>query len=236
MELFKEKEYATGILGKVSHSTPKESFKWDYEFDRDDLGSGRSPSKYYQRTKAFLDKCKRDNKPFYFMVNSHDPHRPFFNPSLPLQNGEEKPSRIYSSEEITVPGFVSDLPEVRKELSYYFNSTRRLDDTFGKVMQALDESGLADNTIVIFISDNGSAIPFAKANTYYASNRTPFLIRWPKVIPAGKVNTDDYISMVDLMPTLLDATGISISQELDGTSFFPSVEGQKTTAARQGIL
>ena len=72
--------YLAGILGKVGHSTPKNSMKWDYQFDRKELGNGRNPEIYYQRSKTFLERSKRAGKPFYFMVNSHDPHRPYCNP------------------------------------------------------------------------------------------------------------------------------------------------------------
>lgn len=227
MEILRNNGYDVGILGKLSHSTPKANFKWDYAFDQPDLGDGRNPALYYQRAKTFLEKCKAEDKPFYFMVNSHDPHRPYFNPDLPLTKGEEMPSRIYKPDEITVPGFVSDLPQVRKELSYYYNSTRRLDDTFGKVMQALEESGYADNTLVIFLSDNGIAIPFAKANTYYASNRTPLLVRWPNVVTPNTVNDNDLIPSVDIMPTILDALSISLPQKVDGESFLPLLKNKK---------
>ncbi|MFN2439642.1 MAG: sulfatase-like hydrolase/transferase, partial [Chitinophagaceae bacterium] len=152
MEILRSHNYATGILGKLSHSTPKADFKWDYQFDQQDLGFGRSPSLYYNGTKAFLDDCRKKDKPFYFMINSNDPHRPFFNPNESseilaqrmnqpkeriemLLKDQEAPSRIYSPDEINVPGFLPDLPKVREELSYYFNSVKRLDDAFGKVMQ-----------------------------------------------------------------------------------------------------
>ncbi|WP_165384758.1 sulfatase family protein [Sphingobacterium corticibacterium] len=227
MEILREHHYALGVLGKAEHATPKDNFEWDYIFDQADLGNGRSPALYYERTKTFLSERKEDNKPFFLLVNSHDPHRPYFNPDLPLDHGEERPSRIYSPEEISVPGFLPDLPGVREELSHYFNSTRRLDDTFGTVLQALKESGLAENTVVIFLSDNGIAMPFAKANTYHASNRTPFLVYWPGVTKAASVNDWDFISTVDLVPTLLEGLGIPLLST-DGQSFFPLLkDGQQ---------
>ncbi|GAA4800724.1 sulfatase [Olivibacter ginsenosidimutans] len=227
MEILRKHHYTVGILGKLGHSTPKSDFIWDYAFDQADLGDGRSPSLYYERTKAFFEQCKKGDKPFYFMVNSHDPHRPFFDPEIPLKNGQERPSKIYAPEDITVPGFVPDLPGVRKELSYYFNSVRRLDDTFGRVMQALEESGYANNTLVIFLSDNGIAIPFAKANAYYASNRTPFLVRWLGVTKEGTANDDDFIATVDYLPTLLDALHIPLPDGVDGRSFLPLLQGKQ---------
>lgn len=219
MEVLRNNNYSVGIMGKVGHSTPKNNFEWDYTVQPENLGDGRSPQQYYLHTKQFIENCKKSNKPFYLMVNSHDPHRPYFDPSLPLTGGAEKPSRIYTPDEITVPGFVTDLPLVRKELSYYYNSTRRLDDTFGKVLQALEESGEADNTLIVFLSDNGIAIPFAKCNVYEASNRTPLIIKWPGVTIAGTVNENDYVPTIDFYPTLLDALGIPSPLKTDGRSF-----------------
>jgi N-sulfoglucosamine sulfohydrolase len=163
------------------------------------------------------------------MVNSDDPHRPYFNPESPRAHsrGIKSPSKLYNPEEIEVPGFVPDLPEVRKEISWYFNSVKRFDDTFGKVMLALEESGFADNTIVVFISDNGIAIPFSKANTYFASNRSPWIMRWPGVIKAGVVDKEHFISSVDYLPTLLEALQIVPPDNLDGKSFLPLLSGEK---------
>ncbi len=226
IDTFKQNDYLTGILGKVSHSTPKETSEWDYAFDQKELGNGRNPEIYYQRSKVFLERCKKENKPFYFMVNSHDPHRPFCNPKK-LTKGAAIPSQIYKPSEVSVPGFLPDLPGVREEIAMYLNSTRRLDDTFGKVMQALDELGYADNTLVIFMSDNGIAVPFAKCNTWFHSSRTPFLVRWPNEIKAGSVNKHDFISEVDLAPSLIELTGIKGMTDLDGQSIVSLLKGEK---------
>lgn len=229
MAILKKQGYRTGVLGKIHHSTPDRMFDWDYVIDKPELGRGRNPSLYYQHTKTFIQQCKTEGKPFYLMVNSHDPHRPFFNPNSPnaLSGGAKSPSRIYTPEEVEVPGFVPDLAKVREEICWYFNSTKRLDDTFGKTMQALEESGLAANTIVMFLSDNGIAIPFAKANTYFASNRTPWIIRWPDVIKPREVDKENFISEVDFMSTILDALQITPPKNLDGKSIIPLLKGKK---------
>lgn len=218
--------YLAGILGKVDHSTPKASMKWDFHFDQKELGNGRSPELYYQRSKEFLARCKQEESPFYFMVNSHDPHRPYCNPEK-LTKGAAMPSRTYDPSEVHVPGFLPDLPGVRAELAQYLNSTRRLDDTFGKVMQALQESGYAENTLVIFISDNGIAVPFAKCNTWFHSSRTPMLVRWPGVVQPNTTNERDFVSTVDFFPTFLAATGVPGPEGLDGYSFMPLLRGQR---------
>lgn len=221
----KKAGYLTGILGKFAHSTPKKSMQWDYHFDQKDLGNGRDPDLYYQRSEVFLKRCKVAKKPFYFMVNSHDPHRPYCNPEK-LTKGAAMPSRVYSPEEVVVPGFLPDLPGVRAELATYLNSTRRLDDTFGKVMQALEESGEADNTLVLFITDNGIAVPFAKCNAWFHSSRSPLLVRWPGVVTPNTRDDKHFVSVVDLFPTFMAATGVTAPSGLDGRSFLPLLRGQ----------
>ena len=222
---FQEAGYLAGILGKVGHSTPVPQMRWDYEFDRMELGNGRDPNTYYRRCRTFLLRCRTENRPFYFMVNSHDPHRPYCNPDK-LLAGAALPSRVYQPSEVTVPGFLPDLPGVRQELAHYLNSTRRLDDTFGKVLKALDESGFADNTLVLFMSDNGIAVPFAKCNAWFHSSRTPLIVRWPGKVRPGTVDKHNFVSTVDIWPTLLAATNVRGPSELDGRSFLPLLLGR----------
>lgn len=217
--------YHTGILGKVGHSTPKKSMRWDYSFDQKDLGNGRDPGLYYQRSLTFLKQARSLKKPFYFMVNSHDPHRPYCNPEK-LTRGAAMPSRVYTPEEVDVPGFLPDLPGVRAELAMYLNSTRRLDDTFGRVMQALEESGATGNTLVLFITDNGIAVPFAKCNTWFHSTRSPLLVRWPGVVKPGSQDDRHFVSVVDFFPTFMAVTGVQAPAGLDGRSFLPLLSGE----------
>ncbi|WP_440877474.1 sulfatase family protein [Thalassotalea sp. PLHSN55] len=229
MQTLSDNGYLTGVLGKVSHSTPDLAYKWDYMHDYGDLGAGRSPEKYYNYSKEFFELSKKEHKAFYFMVNSHDPHRGFHDPKNPKKQAAT-PSKLFTTDQVIVPKYLPDTPQVRTELSHYYNSVRRLDDTFARVIQALDESGLAENTMVVFLSDNGSAFPFAKANTYLASTKTPWIVQWP----AGKINTEyvnktDFISSIDFFPTVLDAVGLPIPDEVDGRSILPLLKGQKQT-------
>ncbi len=229
MQTFRDSGYLTGILGKVGHSTPHTSYEWDFSHDQADLGAGRSPKKYYEYCTEFLGRCRDEGKSFYFMVNSHDPHRPYHLPRVSRNvrlRGAQTPSRLYQPQEVVVPGFLPELDGVRLETSYYFNSVRRLDDTFGAVMRALEESGFAENTIVMFLSDNGVALPFAKCNAYLASTRTPWLVRWPGRVTPGSVDETHFISGIDFFPTILQATGIAVPKDLDGKSFVPLLQGE----------
>ena len=218
--------YLTGVLGKVNHSTPKAAYKWDFAHDYKELGCGRSPTKYYAYCKEFFAKCREAGKPFYFMVNSHDPHRPFQVPGK-LLPGAEAPTKLYRPKDVPVPGFLPDLPGVRSELSHYLNSVRRCDDTFGRVIRALKESGFEKDTLVMFLSDNGIAVPFAKCNCYLASTRTPWIASWPGKVKPGGVDAEHFISGIDFFPTVLEAAGLPVPEKLDGRSFLPLLEGRK---------
>jgi len=226
LDVFKVAGYRTGVLGKVSHSSPKKSDvkAWDYSFDRKELGDGRDPELYHLRTKTFLDECRKKDQSFYLMVNSHDPHRPFHNPEK-TQPEWATPSKLYGAADVTVPGYLPDLPGVREEFSWYLNSIRRLDDTFKRVMDALNESGYAENTLVVFMSDNGSSFPFGKCNCYLISTRTPWIVRWPGVVKPGGVDTAHYISGIDLLPTVCDAAGVPPPEQQDGISIVPLLKG-----------
>ena len=97
----------------------------------------------------------------------------------------------------------------------------------GAVLDSLKEAGLEDETLVIFMSDNGMAFPFAKANCYLNSTKTPFIAKWPGHIAAGTRNNTDLISGVDFTPTVLQACGLEDKMKCDGKSYLSILEGKK---------
>ena len=224
--------YLVGILGKVDHCTPYADFSWDMCQDQPELGFGRDPETYNRHAAAFMREAVAAGQPFFLMANSHDPHRPFYgnDPAEWYAAGDRPraaaPSRVFTPDEVVVPSFLPDLPAVRLEISEYCNSVRRCDDTVGRVLDALDASGAADNTVVLFLSDNGMAFPFAKTNCYLHSTKTPWIMRWPGRIAAGRVDSRHFVSGIDILPTFLEAAGLAIPEGVDGFSFLPVLEGQ----------
>jgi N-sulfoglucosamine sulfohydrolase len=103
---------------------------------------------------------------------------------------------------------------------------RRADDAVGQILRALKESGEADNTLVMFISDHGMPFPFAKSQLYHQSTRTPLIFRWPGVTTAGTVDNTHMVSAVDILPTLVDVIGAEIPQGVEGRTFLPLLEGE----------
>jgi N-sulfoglucosamine sulfohydrolase len=79
----------------------------------------------------------------------------------------------------------------------------------------------------MFLSDNGMAVPFAKANCYLHSTRTPWIVRWPGRVKPGTVDADHLISGIDFMPTMLEALGLEPPEGMDGRSFLPILRGGK---------
>jgi N-sulfoglucosamine sulfohydrolase len=90
-------------------------------------------------------------------------------------------------------------------MAQYYSSAKRADDTVGAILKALDDAGHADDTLVMFISDNGMPVATAKWNTYLQSTKTPWIVRWPGVVKPGSVDSEHFISGVDYMPTILEA-------------------------------
>lgn len=238
-EYLRKAGYLTGILGKVGHSMPKfdtEREKLDLCKDMSELGFGRDPQKYHEFAKSLFIQSKNLDKPFFLMANSHDPHRPFAGSDDERKNqaftaAQNKgdipnPSKTFNPNEIAVPGFLPDLPNVRKEVAQYYSSVRRCDDTVGEILKALNESGLYKNTLIIFISDNGMSFPYSKTNCYLNSTKTPFIAKWAGVIKPD-VDSTHFISGIDFLPTFLEVTNTPIPGNIDGFSFLPLLKRQK---------
>ena len=246
-ETLKQNGFMTGILGKTEHVIPSRGQAFDYSRDRKQLMNGRSKDLYGQFTAEFLAKSKEAKKPFFFMVNTHDPHRPFdtrkpaaqrkVEPPKQVTNKKGRkqltygdfpaPSRIYQLDEIVVPGFLPDLPNIREEIAQYYSSVRRADDVVGRVLAELKKAGLEDNTLVMLKSDHGIPVPFAKTNVWRHSTLTPWIVRWPGVVKPDAHDTDHSVAGVDFAATILDALGLKPMNGMDGRSFLPVLKGGK---------
>jgi N-sulfoglucosamine sulfohydrolase len=204
------KGYQTGIIGKAEHLTPSHKFDWNYKINGYTRFAkwGKDAECYYELTKNFLKVTK---KPFFLMVNSHFPHRPF----------EEK-SR-YNKNEVKVPSFLPDTPEVREEISLYYEGVSRCDYTVKRVLDALKETNSYEDTLIIFTSDHGMAFPFVKACCYHFSTKVPLIWHNPLLIEPKIVN--DYVGGVDIFPTILDL--LNIKAKSDGDSYKNSLQGNQ---------
>jgi len=234
-EQLKHIGYINGILGKEIHHQPVERFFWDYipfKTETDSIwrkGNSRNPSLFYQYSRKFFELAKEKKQPFYFVANSHDPHRPFIgsrNDTLTWGNNMPPVTRQFTPDEIDLFGYLPDIENVRKEVAQYYGSVYRCDQNIGSVLRALKESGLEENTLVIFLSDHGAAFPFSKSQCYLNSTKMPFMVKWPGKIKPGLVDSTHFVTGIDLMPTILEITGLPLVPELDGESFLPILQSK----------
>jgi len=114
---------------------------------------------------------------------------------------------------------------VREDFARYYDEIARFDGDFGQVLAVLDELGLAEDTIVLFMGDNGAALLRGKGTLYNLALHVPLLVRWP-----GRVRPDssrtELISGEDLAPTLLEAAGVAVPREMTGRSFLKLLRGE----------
>lgn len=226
-EIVKDAGWFTGIRHKVSHSTPYSPFPWDLILGDEKRDNAKNPASWGKAAAEGMAAAKKAGKPFCLLLNIADPHKPFYAEGKRGETvpDDDVPSRVFTPEEVPVPGFLPDDPVVRKELSHYYSSVRRADDSVGEILKVLKESGEEENTIIVFLSDHGMPLPFAKTQLYHHSSRTPLMIRWPGVTQAGAVDEDHMISTVDLLPTILDMLGLPQPGGFDGHSFAPVLKG-----------
>ncbi|WP_455168759.1 sulfatase family protein [Aegicerativicinus sediminis] len=120
----------------------------------------------------------------------------------------------------------------------YLACVKSVDDNIGKVLNYLDENGLAENTVIVLTSDQGFYLGdhgfFDKRFIYEESLVMPFIMRYPKKIEAGSVN-NNLITNVDFAPTLLELAGIKTGQPMHGKSFASNLEGEVSTKIRDAM-
>ncbi len=235
-EQLKKLGYLNGILGKEIHHQPKEKFFWDFipfATELDSIyrkGHSRSPELFYTYSLKFFEMAKDQDKPFFLSANSHDPHRPFIGSRQDTATWgiDNMPpvTRQFEPHEVDVLGYLPDIPDVRKEVAQYYGNVYRADENVGSVLKALEESGLANNTVVFFLADHGAAFPFAKAQCYLNSSKTPLIVKWPDKIKAGTTESKHFVTTIDLMPTVLDIAGLPQVPDLDGRTFLPLLQDQ----------
>lgn len=184
-------------------------------------GRTRNPAgPQFNNFSAFL-KSVPEGKPFCFWFGSQDPHRPYEQGS-----GLNAGMRI---EDVTVPPYLPDTPEVRSDILDYYFEVQRFDREVGEMLNLLESSGQLANTLVVVTSDNGMPFPRCKSNLHDSGSHMPLAIRWPARFKGGRI-LDDFISLWDIAPTFLEAAGINAVPEMTGQSLLGLLEGKKQGA------
>lgn len=235
-EVLRENGYLTGCVNKPRDTSITDQFEKYWDFHEIMKGPDKRGGVTYQKhVEAFLDLADKGKQPFFCVVNIADPHKPFFNDAKGVEQGFDKfePSYVYSADDVEIPGFLFEHPRVRNEMRNYYNSVKRGDDCVGAVLEALEARGLSNDTVVIFLSDHGMPLPYAKSSVYRDGLRTPWVIRWPGKVEAGKVDDSHLVSTVDFMPTVLDIAKVAHPQGLQGKSVLPAIMGKRVAGMHQ---
>ncbi|NLT71191.1 MAG: sulfatase [Verrucomicrobiaceae bacterium] len=229
VEKLKEKGYWTGAAGKW-HLGEAVKDRFDVVKETDTSGFQLPPGAAAEAG-AFAETLVGDaksgatdwvplmrerdrEKPFFLWLAALDPHRPY-DRSI-LEEGAHP-------DEVRLPPYHPDTPAVRADYQNYYDEITRLDHFVGDVLDELDKQNIADNTLVLFISDNGRPFPRDKTTLYDSGIKTPMLVRWPDRIAPGSV-CPRLVSSVDLAKTFLhlaeiEKPGITF-EGIDLTSLF----------------
>ncbi len=149
------------------------------------------------------------DRPFFLWLAAIDPHRNYAPNTI---------SRPHQPADAVLPPYIPDTPEVRRDFALYYDEIARLDYYVGSVLEALEVQGVSDNTVVIFISDNGRPFPRCKTTVFDSGIQTPLFVRWPgKIAPNSR--TQSLVSSIDIGTTILDLAGIPKSNSMLGESF-----------------
>ena len=147
-------------------------------------------------------------RPFFASVGFFEAHRPFDHAGYT----DDDPNAV------EVPPYLPDTAEVRADIAALNGRIRAVDEGVGVVVEALTKQGLREDTLLVFTTDHGLALPRAKGTLYDAGLEVAFIASWPGVVPRGTVS-DKLLCNIDVAPTLLELAGGTPSAEIDGRSF-----------------
>jgi arylsulfatase len=208
---------------------------------------GYIPARWHQTTwcadRAIEFMKEKRNGPWLFSVNIYDPHGPFDPPqeyvdrfqieSLPEPLFRE--SDLAAQERLVAIKFQRKAkrptyPAAKRTLAKYWAQIELIDENVGRMLDALEQTGQRENTIVIFTSDHGEMAGDHGLNQkgcrfYEGLVRVPLIFSWPGRFKQG-IQSNALVELVDIAPTLLELTGLTIPEAMQGKSLLPILEGK----------
>ncbi len=225
--MLSEAGYRTARIGKF-HVGPESV----YRFDEILGGNPRNPVKLAEQCRELIEASS--DQPFFLYFCTLDAHRSGDQahefPQRPDRFGNKPRGESYAGvepvhydpAEVIVPPFLPDTPTCRAELAQYYESISRLDAGLGRLIEILKQAGRFDDTLIVFVSDNGMPFPGAKTTVYEPGLRLPCIVRNPQAKKRGVVS-NALVSWVDIAPTILDFAGVEPPHgvTLHGRSYLP---------------
>jgi N-sulfoglucosamine sulfohydrolase len=194
------------------------------------LGHGRTETPLGKRYRDFNEflKARPADRPLFFWVGDNQTALHSWKRGSGAAAGLD-PAKV------RVPAYLPDAPVVREEITDYLASAQRTDSAFGEVIARLETLGELENTIIIHTSDNGWQMPHGLGNLYAAGTHVPMAVRWPGRVQPGRV-INDFISLTDLAPTILEMAGLYPWPEMTGRSFVDVLSGRPSAVARDHVF
>lgn len=223
----KEAGYKTGCLGKI-HVNPEAAIPFDFRAIKGANFGKKGLKKYAEAAGEFIN---ASDDPFFLMVNFPDAH-------YPLQRQVEgMPVNPMDGSDLTgsIPFIGADSDRLRKYTANYYNSMNRLDESVGMLLEKLEASGKAANTLIVYIGDHGAQFSRGKCSNYEAGLKIPLIIKQPRSTNKG-FRTEQLVSTIDLLPTFLNAAQIEIPKELPGKSIMPFLDDKNADNKRAHIF
>ena len=207
--LLADQGYRTASAGKY-HVAPEEVYHFEQYIQ------GSSPVQMADQCRDLI--AAESDQPFFLYFCTTEPHRPF----------KREGSDTFDPADVIVPPYLPDTPQCREELAKYYGSVQRADSGLVRLIEILKATGHWQDTLVIYISDNGIAFPGAKTTLYEPGMRLPCVVRNPRAAKTGVV-TDAMVTWADLLPTVLEYAGAPAKGlGLHGRSFLPVLESPHT--------
>lgn len=205
-DLFNALGYQTGIISKV-HVGPDKVYPWEWFSP----SNSRNVAENAEEAGRFFDKAQETNRPFHLTVGFRDPHRDLTREGFGNDDDDVQHIGVpdYRPEDVQIPSFLTDVPELRTELAGYYKAISRMDRGVGLILEQLKQRGLEQDTLVIFVSDNGSPFLNSKTTLYDSGVRLPLIVRQPG--QSGGVINKNMVSFLDILPTCLDWAGAGAS-------------------------
>ncbi|WAC19604.1 sulfatase [Luteolibacter sp. SL250] len=208
-----EQGYRVGLAGK-SHVNPASVFAFE-DVPGFDGNCVRNPTRPHDLAGVRSFTTRKPDQPFCLVVALTEPH-------VPWVMGD---ASAYPPASIKLPPNLADTPRTREAFSSYLAEITYMDGQVGELLRLLDDTGLEENTLVLFTSEQGAQFPGHKWTNWDSGLHTSLVARLPGSIAAGS-RTPAVVQYADVVPTLIDLAGAKPDNAaFDGTSFLPVLKG-----------
>lgn len=201
--------YRVGLIGK-SHVGPSSVFPFEY------IPLKKNNELDFDAIDKFIASCTESKTPFCLFVTSNQPHSPW-------NKGD---ASQFNPDSLVLPPYYVDTKNLRNDFCRYLAEVNFMDAEFGQVLDKINKYNQRDSTVVVFLSEQGNSLPFAKWTCYNAGVHSGYIVRWPQTVQPGTVS-DALVEYVDILPTFLEIAGTKALCKLDGKSIVPVLTGKK---------